>query len=55
MDSAVWRVTYINRLIMAGLMPEFAAETYEAGIPHDEEVDPEDAADEEMGYQEDDE
>jgi hypothetical protein len=54
MESKEWRERYIIRLIKAGMQPDFAAETYEAGEPHDETAEPEDAADNELGYGEND-
>jgi len=48
MDS--WRERYIKQLIKRGLDSDFAVDTYNAGIPHDQEFDPEDAANDELSY-----
>ena len=45
-----WKERYIAHLVKAGVEQGFAEATYEAGIPHDQTCDPEEAADIEMSY-----
>jgi hypothetical protein len=50
-----WKDRYIAHLVAkAGISQEFAEDTYEAGIPHDQAEEPEDAADIEISYWNDD-
>ncbi|HYU99910.1 MAG TPA: hypothetical protein VE977_13865 [Pyrinomonadaceae bacterium] len=51
LDALTWKERYINHIIkVAHIEQAFAEATYEAGIPHDQTEDPEDAADIEMSY-----
>ena len=46
----IWKTKYIKRLIEKGLNKDFASATYEAGCPHDEDSEAEDAGDDELSY-----
>jgi len=48
--SDTWKTKYIRRLVNRGLSKGLALATYEAGYPHDENFDAEDAADNEVSY-----
>ena len=50
MDVTEWRDRYIKELTTCGLSEFLAIETYDAGCPHDQGSEPEDAACDELSY-----